>query len=95
MAEDPVKAKRGRPKGARNKATASVKAAAQKHTEAAIATLAAIMNDKTEGAPARVAAAREILDRGHGKAPVSIMGAEDGPAIETVVRFGGRLRRGE
>jgi hypothetical protein len=56
----------GRPKGSLNRATADVKAAAQKYTDEALKTLAAIMRD-ADSAPARVAACKEILDRGHGK----------------------------
>lgn len=49
-----------------NKATADVKAAAQKYTIPALQTLAAIMQ-LSETDAARVAAAKELLDRGHGK----------------------------
>ncbi len=56
----------GRKKGSRNKATADVKAAAQKYTQDAIDTLAGIMRAGETDA-ARVAAAKELLDRGHGK----------------------------
>lgn len=57
----------GRPAGVPNKVTASVKEAAQEHTEDAVATLAEIMGDKTQPAAARVSAANAILDRGYGK----------------------------
>jgi hypothetical protein len=57
----------GRVKGVPNKATADVKAAAQEHTAEAIAALATIMRD-SESDAAKVAAIKEILDRGHGKA---------------------------
>ncbi len=56
----------GRRKGTPNKATADVKAAAQKYTDEALETLAKIMRD-SDADPARVASARELLDRGHGK----------------------------
>lgn len=56
----------GRKKGSLNKATADIKAAAQKYTPEALETLAAVMRDG-ESAAARVAACKEILDRGHGK----------------------------
>lgn len=59
---------RGRPKGALNKSTKDIKALAQKHTPAALRTLVGVMA-KSESDAARVAAARELLDRGHGKAP--------------------------
>lgn len=57
----------GRQKGSANKITADVKEAAAYFTEDAITILASIMQDIAEAAPARVAAARELLDRAHGK----------------------------
>jgi hypothetical protein len=58
---------KGRPKGSVNKATADIKALASMHVEAAIVELARIAfqsdDDKT-----RVAAIKELLDRGFGKA---------------------------
>ena len=65
----PVGGKRpgaGRPKGVPNKATRDVREAAQKFTTEALLALAKIMR-KGESEQARVAAARELLDRGHGK----------------------------
>lgn len=62
----------GRQKGSANKITADVKEAAAFYTTEAIATLAGIMGDKEEAAPARVAAARELLDRAHGKPKQSV-----------------------
>lgn len=58
----------GRKKGSRNKATADVKVAAQKYTASALKTLSSIMT-ASESDAARVAAAKELLDRGHGKSP--------------------------
>jgi hypothetical protein len=40
---------------------------ARAHTATAIGVLVSIVNDDTEKAQARVAAAKELLDRGHGK----------------------------
>lgn len=57
---------RGRPKGSLNKATASVKEAAQAFTNDALEVLAQIMK-AGESEAARVAAANSILDRGHGR----------------------------
>jgi len=57
---------RGRPKGSLNKATATVKEAAQAFTDDALKVLAEIMKGG-ESEAARVAAANSILDRGHGK----------------------------
>lgn len=58
----------GRVKGVPNKITADIKALAQEYGPAAIRTLAEIMQDTEQAAPARVAAARELVDRGYGKA---------------------------
>lgn len=57
----------GRPKGSRNKANNELKVAARKYTPEALKTLRSIMKE-SESDQARVAAARELLDRGHGKA---------------------------
>ena len=57
----------GRPKGSPNKATASIRDAAQAYTEDALRTLVEVMNDKEQPGPARVGAANAILDRGYGK----------------------------
>jgi hypothetical protein len=57
----------GRPLGARNKSTAAVKEVAQQFTESAISVLAAIMVDPLAPHAARVAAAGQLLDRGHGR----------------------------
>jgi len=58
----------GRKKGTLNKVTRDVKALAQKHTPEALKTLAKIMAS-SESDAARVSAAKELLDRAHGKAP--------------------------
>lgn len=58
---------RGRPKGALNKSTKDIKKLAQKHTPAALTTLVSIMG-KSDSDAARVSAAKELLDRGYGKA---------------------------
>lgn len=58
----------GRVKGVPNKMTADIRALAQEYGPAAIQTLAQIMQDTEQAAPARVAAARELVDRGYGKA---------------------------
>lgn len=56
----------GRPKGSLNKATADIREAAQVYTGEALEKLAEIMR-AGESEAARVAAIRELLDRGHGK----------------------------
>lgn len=57
----------GREKGTPNKATASLKEAAQVYTEGALMVLVNVMQDETQPAAARISAATAILDRGHGK----------------------------
>lgn len=58
----------GRRKGTPNKATADIKALAQTYTSEAMSALAAVMRSSDSDA-ARVAAIKEIFERGHGKAP--------------------------
>jgi hypothetical protein len=71
----------GRQKGTPNRATADIKALAQQYTGEAIKTLAEIMRT-SENDTARIAASKELIDRGHGK---SVQGVEltgkDGGAI--------------
>ncbi|SEJ55818.1 hypothetical protein [Frateuria terrea] len=62
----------GRKPGSRNKATADVKAAAQEYGEEAVCMLAQIMRGAEMPPAARVSAAKELLDRGYGKAPQTI-----------------------
>lgn len=56
----------GRKKGTRNKATEDIKAIAQQYGAEAITTLVELMRD-ADFEPTRVAAAKELLDRGYGK----------------------------
>lgn len=74
---------KGRPKGSLNKSTRSLKELAREHTEKALNTLVSIMAGG-EGVPpaAQVAAAKELLDRGYGKASTVLSGDEDGGPIE-------------
>jgi len=78
----------GRPKGAPNKATASVRDAAQTFTTDALNVLAEIMRSPEHPAAARVSAASAILDRGHGKPTQSVEldGALDLAATVTEIR---------
>ncbi len=62
----------GRRKGAVNKATADVKAAAMVYSDEALTTLSQIMRAESHPAAARVAAANAILDRAHGKPKQSV-----------------------
>lgn len=72
----------GRVKGTPNKATADIKAAAQVHGAAAVAMLATIMTT-SESDQAKIAAAKELLDRGYGKATqgVELTGKDGGPIV--------------
>lgn len=62
----------GRVAGVPNRATAEVKKAAQEYTAEAIAALVGILRNPDSPPAARIAAARELLDRGHGKAVQAI-----------------------
>lgn len=57
----------GSRKGKPNKSTADIKAVAQEYGPSAIAVLTEIMESKEQPPAARVAAAKELLDRGYGK----------------------------
>ncbi|HEY4846246.1 MAG TPA: hypothetical protein VIH87_00220 [Methylocella sp.] len=73
----------GRKAGTPNKATAEIRQIAAVHGPAAIKRLVALM--KGSG-PVAVAACRELLDRGYGKAPQPHDGdGQDGPVIVNVV----------
>ena len=61
----------GRPKGAKNKATGELQDLARTHTKAAMIELARL-SVAAESEQARVAAIKEILDRGYGKPAQSI-----------------------
>ena len=63
----------GRQAGTPNKATAEVKALAQAHAPAAIAELARLATG-AESEAARVAAIKELLDRGYGKSAQPVTG---------------------
>lgn len=76
----------GRIKGTPNKATADVKQLAQKYTEEAIKTLAQIMKSG-DSDKARAAAAKELLDRAHGRPVQAITGEGGGPLTVVVRKF--------
>lgn len=67
MSNNPVKRGAGRPPGARNKATADIKALAREYVPEAMVELARLAAN-AESEPARVAAIKEIFDRAFGKA---------------------------
>jgi hypothetical protein len=69
--------------------SAQLRDLAQRHTEAAITTLAGVMNDPRTSAAAKVAAASTILDRGWGKPGVEgHIGGDRPPISEIKVLFG-------
>jgi hypothetical protein len=70
---------RGRPKGAKNKISFDIRIACQKHGEMAIKELSRLARESSNEAT-RVAAIKELLDRGYGKAPQTI-GDENGKAM--------------
>lgn len=75
----------GRAKGVPNKATASIRDIAREYTEEAVGALVEVL--RTETGAARVSAAKEILDRGYGKASTILSGDEDGGAIKLTYRI--------
>jgi hypothetical protein len=71
----------GRPKGAVNKITADVRALAREYGPAAIRELYRLATT-AESEAARVAAIKELLDRGYGRSAQPVIGgADDDPAI--------------
>lgn len=92
--QPPEKNRGGRPKGAVNKATRDVRELAQQYTAEALTTLAAIMREGNNE-QARIAAAKELLDRGHGKStqPIdaTLAGKDGGPVkVELYLPDNGR-----
>lgn len=76
----------GRPAGSLNKATADVRALAQQYTGEAIKELARLAT-QAESETARVAAIKELLDRGYGKSTQALdVGVAQGPVTFTWMR---------
>jgi hypothetical protein len=79
----------GRVKGTPNKATAAIKEIAGQYTEQAVLTLVSVLAGG-EGIPpaAQVAAAKELLDRAHGKPgqSVDLSGEMSFKGLEVIVR---------
>lgn len=72
----------GRKKGSRNKATADIKAALQKHGQALVKALLALVKSKDE--KVRLGAIKEALDRGYGRPAQAITGeGGEGPVAVT------------
>lgn len=82
----------GRQKGTLNRATADIKALAQQYTGEAIKTLAEIMRT-SENDTARIAASKELIDRGHGKSVqgVELTGKDGGPVVVSASPLDERL----
>jgi hypothetical protein len=80
----------GRKPGSLNKATAEIKELAQKFGPATIERLAELsgLTDKpaAESEQTQLGAMRELLDRGYGKAPQAITGADGGAVQMNLVR---------
>jgi len=76
----------GRRKGTLNKSTASLKALAADYTVEALDVLVATFRDPNAPVAARVSAAKEVLDRGHGKSPQAHTGPDAGSRVSVVVR---------
>jgi hypothetical protein len=76
----------GRVKGTPNKATSELKDLAREYTAQALETLVGVMTG-SESDAARVSAAKEVLDRGYGKASQVISGNEDGGPVEITTRI--------
>lgn len=74
----------GRPKGALNKATKDVKVLASKYAPDALAELGRLAKE-AESEAARVAAAKEILDRAYGRAHQTTNVNAEGSMTFTVV----------
>lgn len=65
-----------------SKTPTEIKSLARAHTDAAIKTLVGIMNQPAASDASRVAAVKELLDRGWGKATQPIGGDPDaGPVV--------------
>lgn len=77
----------GRVKGTPNKATASVKEIARQYTDKAFAALVGVLDGDETPPAAKVAAAKEILDRGYGKATTVLAGDGDDGPISIVTRI--------
>ena len=77
----------GRPLGAKNKSGAELRALAGQYTKECIETLVKLMRATKNPPQARAIAARELLDRSHGKPPqsVAIAGDPDGAPVRQII----------
>ena len=77
----PPNAGKGRPKGAKNKGNAEVRALAQRYTDEAIRKLVSLMRSKETSELTQFYAAQELLNRGHGRPATAVTGeGGTGPA---------------
>lgn len=76
----------GRPKGAVNETTRTLREKAREHADDMLAALVDIAKS-AESDAARVSAIKEILDRGYGKASTVLTGDEDGGPITVATRI--------
>lgn len=72
----------GRKKGVPNKATRTLKEAAQEYTQVALQTLVEVAEDINAPHAARVSASNALLDRGHGKPIQAIEGTGEGGVVK-------------
>ena len=77
----------GRQAGTPNKATASIREAAQQYTDEALKTLVDVMGDETAPPAARVAAANSLLDRGYGKPKPTTDGEQSQDNVVVIERI--------
>jgi hypothetical protein len=68
------------------KSLTEIRSLARGHTKTALNVLVGVMRNTKAPAPARIAAANAILDRGWGKAPQAIQNGDDG-ALELIHRI--------
>ena len=80
----------GRTAGTPNKATAAIKELAGQYSDAAVKRLAWLM-ENAESEAAQVAAAKELLDRAHGRPAQAIVGEEGTQPIELLVSWIGEI----
>lgn len=71
---------------AMTKSLTEIRSQARSHTRTALNVLVGVMRNTKAPAPARIAAANAILDRGWGKAPQAIQNGDDG-ALELIHRI--------
>lgn len=70
----------------RSRAITEIRSLARSHTRTALNVLVGVMRNAKAPAPARIAAANAILDRGWGKAAQAVEGS-DGNALELIHRI--------